>query len=88
MRRVKPRLNNLKKLRRKEDITLKEMGEIIGKHTSTYHKKECGHAPFTLQEARKLARHFDTSIDALFYSRYYGKIKTTSQREIGFFLNK
>ncbi len=59
----------LKKLRIDGNITQQEMAELIGlKTASAYYKKEMGHVPFSLQEAKVIADFFGKKIENLFFA--------------------
>lgn len=80
---TEPNLSNLQRARENAGMTLEEVAEELDMALSTYHQKECGMRRLWLEEARKLACLFDTRIDKLFYSKYYGKISTDSLRYCG-----
>ena len=54
--------------RRENRMTQKGMAAVLNIHHHSYHLKECGKADFTLTEAIKLAKYFDTTLDELFIS--------------------
>lgn len=59
----------LKDLRLEQNITQQEMAELINlKTASAYWKKEAGHIPFSLQEAKIIADFFDKPIEELFFA--------------------
>lgn len=60
--------------RKESRLTQKDMASILGIHRHSYHVKESGKADFTLNEAIKLASHFNRSLDSLF-----GKQKEVAQ---------
>jgi putative transcriptional regulator len=64
----KPNLKNLVEIRKAKGISIAEMAEELGITSNTYRLKEKGKLSFKLQEARKIAKMFGLTIDALFYS--------------------
>jgi len=52
--------------RRESRMNQKDTAAILNLHPHTYHLKESGKADFTLSEAIKLAKHFNSSLDNLF----------------------
>lgn len=69
----------LKVLRLLNDINQDEMAELLNITLSTYSKKETGKASFTLEEAKKIADYFKTTIDELFFS---DKVNFTNTTEV------
>ena len=58
---------NLRKKRKDSNTTIKSIRKLIGIKTDAgYLKKETGATAFTIEEAKILARYFETSIDILF----------------------
>lgn len=58
---------NLKKIRKQNNITCKQMAEKLGfKTASTYHKKENGVLSFSLIEAAIISMIFNMSIEQIF----------------------
>lgn len=53
-------------VRRESRMNQKDTATILNLHPHTYHLKESGKADFTLSEAIKLAKHFDSTLDGLF----------------------
>ena len=53
-------------MRKEAKLEQKDVAQEIGMHAVTYGRKERGVNEFTLTEALKLARLFDTSVDVLF----------------------
>lgn len=43
-----------------------DVAKVLGIHSVTYSRKETGDKEFTLTEAFKLAKMFDTTVDELF----------------------
>ena len=59
----------LKKLRTEKNIPQQEMAELIGlKTASAYWKKEEGHIPFSLKEAKIIADFFGEKIEDIFFT--------------------
>lgn len=58
---------SIKYYRAKHRISANEMANIIELQTITYYKKERGEIKFTLDEARKIALHFNEKIENIFY---------------------
>jgi DNA-binding XRE family transcriptional regulator len=65
---LEPNLKNLTEIRKTQGITKTEMAKRLGLSLNGYGLKEKGESPLTLQEARKIAKMFGLTIDALFYS--------------------
>lgn len=57
----------LKVYRTINEVNQEELAKMIDVTLSTYSKKETGKAVFTLEEARKLAEYFNTTIEELFF---------------------
>lgn len=58
----------LKKLRTQNNLTHKEMANLIGlKTASAYFKKEIGATPFSLIEARIISDFFNKTIEDIFF---------------------
>ncbi len=54
----------LKELRKERDETQIEIAKLLGlKTASAYSKKENGRVPFSLEEAKLLAKHFNQPIE-------------------------
>lgn len=61
---------NLKNIRKENNISAKEMSEILGlTTTSAYYKKENESVKFTLDEAKKIADYFKKSIEDIFFEK-------------------
>lgn len=61
---------NLKRLRLKKQITLKQMSCYLGYVSpNAYSRKEKGERKFTLEEARKISEVFDLSIEDIFFNK-------------------
>ena len=58
--------HNLFILRRENRLTQTDMANVLGIHRHSYHMKESGKSDFTLSEAIKLAKHFNSSLDEMF----------------------
>jgi len=62
----------LKETRKKYGVTCRQMSLLLGHKTrGAYHKKELGHVPFTLEEARKIADYFQKDINEIFFEKEY-----------------
>ena len=59
---------NLKSFRAKYGLTQMQMAEKLDITTATYSFKENGKKQFTLEEAKKIAEIFNTTIDNIFFS--------------------
>lgn len=58
----------LKRVRKEARVTCDEMATLLGLQTrGGYYKKENGDVPFTLEEAQKVARKFDMTVDEIFF---------------------
>lgn len=57
---------NLYIARRENRMTQKAVSKVINISKHTYYMKETGKRDFTLTEAKKLAKHFKTTVDDLF----------------------
>jgi len=73
-------LDNLKRAREKAEISQKEVADFLGVCKETYRKKENGKSEFSLKEAKKIANLFDTKIEKIFFSRYFGMIEPQKVR--------
>lgn len=58
---------SIKYYRTKHKISSEAIAKIIGIQKITYYKKERGEIKFTLDEARKIALHFNEKIENIFY---------------------
>lgn len=56
----------LKLLRSKNDISQKKLADMLNMTVSAYNRKECGTRSFTINEAGKLAKFFNTTIEEIF----------------------
>lgn len=75
-------LENLKFLRQKNQLTLKDMANLLGlKTASAYWKKEAGLIPFSLIEARTISIFFKKSIEYIFFSPKLSQQESTSDDE-------
>lgn len=57
---------SLKKLRAELDLSQEKFAKLIDMPTSTYRKKEKGESSFTLEEAYKISKMVNKSIDEIF----------------------
>lgn len=59
---------NLRKIRQKSDIKVKQIAEKLGLKTEgAYYKKETGSVPFTLEEGKIIADLFNEPIEQIFF---------------------
>lgn len=59
----------LRKIRSENNLTHKEMANLIGlKTASAYYKKETGATPFSLAEAKIISEFFDKTIENIFFN--------------------
>ncbi|APU61248.1 helix-turn-helix transcriptional regulator [Clostridium botulinum] len=64
-----PKANiNLKILRLKYNLSQKDAGKLLSITASAYNRKENGIRSFTIEEAGKLAKHFNTTVDEIFFT--------------------
>lgn len=61
-----PKCTKLFIQRREAGDTQEDAAKILNIHKDTYAKKEKGVQVFTVPEAKLLAKHYNTSLDALF----------------------
>lgn len=61
--------NILKSLRAAQDITQRNMAELINVSVPTYNRKELGIRAFTLEESMKIADFFGKSVEEIFLSK-------------------
>lgn len=66
-----PNLENLRRARQLEGLTIIDMADILGWSYSKYYEKEQGRAAIRASEAKKLADLFYTDIDTLLFSRKF-----------------
>lgn len=57
---------NLFVRRRENRLSQEDMAKLLNVHRQSYHLKEAGKREFTLSEAQKIAKHFNTTVDELF----------------------
>ncbi|PEQ05110.1 helix-turn-helix transcriptional regulator [Bacillus toyonensis] len=57
---------NLFIARKERRMTQEAVGKVVNMHQQTYCLKESGKRDFTLKEAQKLAKYFNTTVDELF----------------------
>jgi putative transcriptional regulator len=63
----------LKQLRKEQSLTQAEMANMLGlSDKSSYSTKECGLRKFTIVEAYKIAKFFNTSIESIFFNQEVG----------------
>jgi DNA-binding XRE family transcriptional regulator len=62
---------SIKQYRLKNGITQQELVDILGIKQGTYSKKENGLVRFSLEEAKTIADHYNTSVDAIFFEENY-----------------
>ena len=59
----------LQNLRQKNGLTHKNMAELLNlKTASAYCKKELGHVPFSLQEAKIISDFYGKTIEEIFFA--------------------
>ena len=58
--------NQVKKLRKKKDITQEELAEEVGVSRQTINAIETGKYDPSLELALKLAEHFETNVEEIF----------------------
>lgn len=62
--------NNLKRLRRENNVSAWKMAEILNLKTrGAYYKKEQGRVEITLPEAKKISDFYGLSIEEIFFAR-------------------
>lgn len=67
----------LRKLRKQERVSAKELAKLLDLKTkASYYKKESGAIKFSVEEARKIACHFDKSIEEIFFGNKVSKKAT------------
>lgn len=57
---------NLLKERKKQNLTVTEMGKVISKTPATYYKKEIGFVNTTVEEAMKISKKLGKPIEYLY----------------------
>ena len=57
--------NNLRKLRKKKNLTQSEVAKMNGISLRSYSKYECGHAMMHVRTLFKLAKFFDVKVTCL-----------------------
>ena len=60
--------NKLKALRSLHNVSAKEIAESLSITAQSYYFKEKGKTQFTLDEAKKIADIFNSTIDEVFYN--------------------
>lgn len=61
--------DNLKKLRTNKKITLLQMSKLLGYNSpNAYSRKEKGERKFTLNEAERISKFFNLSIEEIFFN--------------------
>lgn len=69
----------LKSLRVKHGLSQKDTAKLLGITVATYNRKENGNRRFTVDEAIKLSKIFNTSIEEIFFTnRVTKKITNTA----------
>ena len=58
----------IRELRVSKGLTGEDMSTVIGTNAATYYKKEMGMLRFSLQDAKKIADFFKSTIEDVFYS--------------------
>ena len=59
--------NNLQKIRYEKGLIARDIYEKIGMRYDTYSKKENGRSKFTLEEAYKISKVLNMSIEKIFF---------------------
>lgn len=60
-------MNNLKELRKTNNVKVSTLAELIGLKTlAAYYKKESGSIKFTVEEAMAIAEHMGKSVEEIF----------------------
>lgn len=62
------RVQELKVLRAKYDISQRKMAEMLGMTPASYNRKENGVRKFNIQEAKIIADFFHTTIENIFFA--------------------
>jgi len=63
--------NELRRLRKYHELTLEDMGKLIGVDARTYSNKEKGISQFKLNEMVIISNHFKKSIEDIFLSKSF-----------------
>jgi putative transcriptional regulator len=66
----------LKALRVENSLTQQDMADLLSINKATYNRKELGVTDFTLIEAFKIAKKFNTSIPEIFFTKKVNTNKT------------
>ncbi|WBW95282.1 helix-turn-helix transcriptional regulator [Oceanirhabdus sp. W0125-5] len=69
---------NLKGLIRGANLTQKNIAEILEISESSFNLKINGKSDFTVEEARKISKIFNKSIDNIFFNDEISKMKISS----------
>ncbi len=67
---------NIKRFRQKLGLKQEDFAAIIGTSKVNYSKKENGIIKFSLEEAHKIANHFNKPIEFIFYNNEVSKMET------------
>lgn len=67
---------SIKAFRKDMGLRQEDFAEIIGVSKVNYGKKENGNIKFSLDEAHKIAKHFNKPIEAIFYEYEVSKNET------------
>lgn len=63
--------NELRRLRKYHELTLEDMGKMIGVDTRTYSNKEKGISQFKLNEMITISNYFKKSIEEIFLNKKF-----------------
>ncbi|MEK5081182.1 helix-turn-helix domain-containing protein [Solibacillus sp. FSL W7-1436] len=63
--------NELRRLRKYHELTLEDMGKMIGVDARTYSNKEKGISQFKLNEMVAISCHFKKSIEEIFLNKKF-----------------
>ncbi len=58
--------SNLTKLRKEQEMTQEQMGQLIGCSASNYNRKERGKMNFRISEMEIIKKHFNKPLDEIF----------------------
>lgn len=62
-------LEKLREFRMSSGQTYRSLAELLNLGATGYYKKEVGERKFTIEEARVLSKHYNTSIETLFFNQ-------------------
>lgn len=71
--------NVIKELRLKNNLSCKQMADLIGVSKASYSKKENGFVKFSLNEAKIIADTFNESIEKIFFNSKVTKNETQQE---------